>query len=137
MAFKKLREIFSGKKIEKDYQEILLESGLLRKIERVRLENMDNLGSFKLHPSYKEYIPGANSPMYDYDRFDIEGSEYRVDLGDYYFKIRTSTSGVYLSFRDIQKKNPLKRKKINPMKVSDKEVLKWFSSLKKYSKKGR
>ncbi len=137
MVLKKLKELFStSQEVEKDHSKILSESGLLQKIENLRLETSEKPEGYKLYPCHKEYSPEANSYVYNYDRFDRESTEYRVDLGSFYFKIRTSTKGVYLSFRNTQKEKPITRKKIDPMKISEKEIQNWFSLLAKYSKRG-
>ncbi len=137
MVLKKLREIFStSQEVEKDYSEILRESGLLQKIENLRLETSEKPGDYKLYPCHKEYYPELSGTLiYDYNRFDRESSQHRVDLGNFYFKIRTSTNGVYLSFRNTQKDKVITRNRIDPMKVSEKEIQNWFSLLAKYSKR--
>ncbi len=135
MVFKKLKWIINRHaEIEKDYSEILRESGLLRKIERKRLEirESEDHSNYQLYPCNKEYSPETGSNVYDYNRFAEDDYKYTVTLGDRYFRIRAKTDGIYLTFRHVQKIKSIKRKKINPLKVSEKEISKWFSFLTKH-----
>jgi hypothetical protein len=118
-----LRKREQGEEKHLEYKKTLLESGLLEKIEKRRLEiKKDNVYKFDLYPC-------ATYDSLHSDHFLKEPSllhtQYSVDFSGEYvsFCIEVKTDGIYwIPFGK-------KPKKIDPQTVSDQEIHNWFDSL--------
>ncbi len=126
-----LKKMADGEQEIMGHKKTLLESGLLERIEKRRLElNNDVAHKFGLYPRL------TYSASMDSDHFLKELSflhtQYTVDLSGLYssFCIEVKAEGIYWV------KSGKQTKKINPWEITDHDIADWFWSLSKEATHG-
>ena len=100
---------------------LINESGIFEKIEKERLEAQKGTTYvFDLHPYH---IEGVSDVSVDPNRFARGGIKYTVQCQFENFSIYATEEGVYLEFNGEWKK------RIDPKKITDKEIHEWFGFL--------
>ncbi len=97
---------------------LINESGILERIEKERLEaQKETQYVFNLHPYY---IEGVSDVRVDPNRFARGGTKYSVKCQFETFSIYATEDGVYFEL------NAEWKKRIDPKKITNKEVHEWF-----------
>lgn len=100
---------------------LINESGILEKIEKERLEAQKGTPYvFNLHPYH---IEGVSDVSVDPNRFARGGIKYTVQCQFENFSIYATEEGIYLEFTVEW------RRRIDPQKITDKEIHEWFGFL--------
>jgi hypothetical protein len=100
---------------------LINESGILEKIEKERLKAQKGTTYvFTLHPYH---IEGVSDVIVDSNRFARGGTKYTVGCQFGTFSIYVTEDGIYLEF------NGEGKKRIDPKKITDKEIHEWFGFL--------
>lgn len=118
-----LRKREQGEQKHLEYKKTLLESGLLEKIEKKRLEiKKENVYKFDLYP-----CPAYDSMTSDHflKEFSLLHTQYSVDHSGWYvsFCIEVKPDGIYWV------PSGKKPKKIDPQTITDQEIHNWFDIL--------
>lgn len=117
-----LKERKQQREATKKNRDVLKKSGLLERIEKKR-DEAEKEGGYAFYLSPPQYFDAHH-------RFNRKGEEdyFTVYLGftGLYFSLSIKEGGVFLEFAD---NHHSKSQKIDPQKVTDKEIHEWFGSI--------